>query len=61
MAVFASEYIAQLTSPPFLVLAKSKLLRPITNGFIAGDVNVKLIVLTNVKLTSKQLILRSEG
>ena len=25
MAVFASEYIAQLTSPPFLVLAKSQL------------------------------------
>ena len=24
MAVFASEYIAQLTSPPFLVLAKSR-------------------------------------
>ena len=24
MAVFASEYIAQLTSPPFLVLAKSQ-------------------------------------
>lgn len=24
MAVFASEYISQLTSPPFLVLAKSR-------------------------------------
>ena len=24
MAVFAGEYIAQLTSPPFLVLAKSR-------------------------------------
>lgn len=36
MAVSASEYIAQLTSPPFLVLAKSQFLRPITNGFIAS-------------------------
>ncbi|MBS5889362.1 MAG: transposase domain-containing protein [Clostridium sp.] len=36
MAVFASEYIVQLTSPPFFVFAKSQLLRPITNGFITS-------------------------